>query len=1021
MLSPAETGWPGGDRVVDCRTELEVFGSITARVGDSVVRIPQGRALHVVALLAARAPRPVDDDVLIDRLWRSPPPTNAIATLRNTVSRLRQLLGRESIIRVRHGYVLGEVTLDVERFDAHARRGQEAHQRGELEEAIDELTMARAIASGRPYDDIEDPDVDADRMRLDERVAAVEDAWADAIVSTRRARDHLDALHRLARERPEREQRWVHLVDGYLSAGRRTEAVRASTEAALSLAEFGMEPGPELTAAGVQALGTTQLRTARVPVSRGPLLGRQRELEVVLAACRHHEVVTICGMGGIGKTRLALEAARRHADCGSAVVFCDLVAAAGRADVLRELTTALARGSGDGGHTVKDLIGHAASLIAAEDIGLVVFDNAEHVAAELAHEIVELGRRGAACTYLVTSRCPLELPNEHHIVLGGLPVPAESADGWQDNPAIQLLEIHAEGIHERTDLAEIARMLEGVPLALEIAGRLLGNVAASDLLMALDHGRASELLVDDSRDQRQRSLETVIDWSMERLADDARAVVEATAVLPGPFTAATAEALAPHGSRHVLVGLAELVRAGVCEQVERRGTTPQPGRYRHRVVFRERILREARASGAAGLLQERADRHYHERMCELGPRSRGADQTAAVTALYAEAGAYVALANRLAEQAAAGTGDPERAAEFAVAAAPYWFVSAQASAAYPFLRAARRHLPPGASARAVVAHAECVGTMAGIAGLRDELTAAAEILRSPREAGLAHLYAAIGSMWHAQREDYRSHMAAAESIASGSGDDWLGAGVVLHRGVARGNRGDHEGFADAVAESRRLYLRAGDRARAATAQLYAGMWFQRHGFFAEARGALVDAENLSGELPMHGMRVHVRYLLALCDFEDGRLDEALPALDRVRSDFRRAGDIGCLNGCNRMLARHALDHVGAAEAVSFLADSVQAIAKIDQQEFALSLNLYAEIFERCGDLRAARTASRHALAGINGTGIGLNDEQRQQIQRLADRLLVRAEGDTIGDELPPEIADAAARLVASTSGRRTGE
>ena len=145
----------------------------------------------------------------------------------------------------------------------------------------------------------------------DEQIAVAIDRWAELAVA---AADHaaVPVLRRRAEERPERETRWVHLMQLLARTGRRTEALRAFRDARSALAEFGIEPGSELRRAErAIVLDETDDRRTRHPARRRAdkpaFVDREETLSELADAMATDHVITVVGLGGVGKTRVARE------------------------------------------------------------------------------------------------------------------------------------------------------------------------------------------------------------------------------------------------------------------------------------------------------------------------------------------------------------------------------------------------------------------------------------------------------------------------------------------------------------------------------------------------------------------------------------------------------------------------------------------------------------------------------------------------------------------------------------------
>ena len=270
-------------------------------------------------------------------------------------------------------------------------------------------------------------------------------------------------------------------------------------------------------------------------VWEAPLVGRQAELGVVVRAVRQgvHRLVTVTGTGGVGKSRLVVEAAAVVAAAGLPVRVLD-VSSLGDPAVVGEL---VAEAVGAGGRSRLDAVTRIAAELRDRRLVLVL-DGAERVAAA-APALRELVARCPALTVVVASRVPLRVDAEWLLRLDPLPVPgpeqAGGADpGWLAElagvPAMELLVRQAARAWPGFELtaanaiplARVCRAVDGLPLALELAAARLRTLSPAELAARLD--RRLELLSDGPRDLpgRQRSLRATLEHSLDLVGTPSR-------------------------------------------------------------------------------------------------------------------------------------------------------------------------------------------------------------------------------------------------------------------------------------------------------------------------------------------------------------------------------------------------------------------------------------------------------------------------------------------------------------------
>ncbi|MBI1353749.1 MAG: AAA family ATPase [Acidobacteria bacterium] len=285
------------------------------------------------------------------------------------------------------------------------------------------------------------------------------------------------------------------------------------------------------------------------PAPMSTFVGRERELAEAAGLLVDARLLTITGPGGAGKTRLAIELARKVQDRFSdGVLFVPLASTASAAQVMGDLGRALGLPT-----AAPEQLLHQLHEALGRRRALLILDNFEHLL-EAAGLVSDLLSRSASLKVLVTSRAPLRLLGEQEYPLEPLTAPsldARSPESLQGNPAVQLFVDRAQAVDPdfRVDLnnaSAVARLchgLDGLPLAIELAAarvRLFSPAALADRLC-----RRLEVLGGGNRDlpERQRTLRRAIEWSYDLLSEPARAVLRRLAVFDGGMTLDAAQAL----------------------------------------------------------------------------------------------------------------------------------------------------------------------------------------------------------------------------------------------------------------------------------------------------------------------------------------------------------------------------------------------------------------------------------------------------------------------------------------------
>ncbi len=315
---------------------VSVLGELEVTVDGVVVSLPRGLSRSLVMSLVVDIDRQVTDEDLIDRLWGGAAPANAHFSLRNTVSRLRSLLGHDVIERDEAGYRMSSTTVRTDLAELVARLA--AADAAAADDRARLVESALALVRGPAYVSVRHEAWAAKAVaEADERVAAAEEHWAELCLVRGRVGAELGRLRAQAIDKPMRETRWRQLVDALVLDARRPEALRVAHEARQALAEFGMSVGPELRDAEHRALldgdpqeaaltpGAAKLDATRL----WPIVGRSVALRDLSSAADAHVVRWVIGHAGSGVTRVLAEAAALARDGGAMVCAVD-VEAAGR-------------------------------------------------------------------------------------------------------------------------------------------------------------------------------------------------------------------------------------------------------------------------------------------------------------------------------------------------------------------------------------------------------------------------------------------------------------------------------------------------------------------------------------------------------------------------------------------------------------------------------------------------------------------------------------------------------------------
>lgn len=297
-------------------------------------------------------------------------------------------------------------------------------------------------------------------------------------------------------------------------------------------------------------------------------IGRDHDVAQLRAALASHQLVTLVGTGGCGKTRLALEVASElEPTFGDGGVFVDLAPA--EPAMVPHVVAAAAGVTEEGAAPVDELVWRALT----ERHALVVVDNCEGVVDAGAAMVDGLLRRCPSVTVLATSREPLSVDGEMTWRVPSLSLPpADCADlaALAESEAGQLLldrmalagpDVEVSSPEDVAALATICRRLDGIPLALELAASRLRALGPVALAAGLDDRFRLLRAGPRTAPPRQRTLEASIAWSYELLDEPARRLFRRLGVFAASFALADAVAVVTGGdlaAGDVAPGLADL-------------------------------------------------------------------------------------------------------------------------------------------------------------------------------------------------------------------------------------------------------------------------------------------------------------------------------------------------------------------------------------------------------------------------------------------------------------------------------
>jgi|GEM_PF-1324467 len=601
---------------------IDVLDGVIVRLGETPLDVGGARPRALVVRLALEPGVPIPIADLARDLWDEPP-ASADVTLRSVVSRLRSGPLREFLGGGRGGYALDvdPAAVDVVRIRAALRDATGDRDRLAALEAFERAWTGRAFAGVA-----ETPFARREVERLRDEHAAAMAELAELRLEHGDGDDAVATLRELVRQDPEAERPVALLATALTRSGREVEALRAIDELAERLRDAAGLDLPD----GLRDLRTAIVRRDLAERPAGPeperrgvprpitaFVGRRAELAAIQDARSRSRLVTVLGPGGVGKTRLAIEAARRADAHDRRQVFLDLVPlrdAAGAIAALADLVGALR----------PDLDAVVAALGGSPT--LLVLDNAEHVRDVVAGLATELLARCDGLTVLVTSRDPLRVPGERRVLVE--PLLGDAIDDAVELFAARASDIDASFALDETTtplVRDLVVAVDGVPLALELAAARLPSRTLADLVAEV---RERGTVGRNSGTGRHASVRAMIEWSTDLLSPPDRELLLQLAGFAGTFSRDAAAAICVVEGEDVDDLLLELVDRSLVST-----SRTADGAIEYRLLIAVRKVARRLCDRDRSEWRERHRRWHADLVDRMRPRLYGAGESAATVVL----------------------------------------------------------------------------------------------------------------------------------------------------------------------------------------------------------------------------------------------------------------------------------------------------------------------------------------------------------------------------------------------------
>jgi predicted ATPase/DNA-binding SARP family transcriptional activator len=910
------------------RLEIRTLGPLEVRLDGRTLDLGTRKQRALFALLVANRRNSVSADRIMTVLWGAAAAEERRKDVWVYVSRLRKVLAPADDVLRRNGagYVLDvqDDAVDAVRFEALVDEGRRLLM---TDPPAASLVLGEALAawSGKAFGEFNTEDFVAPEVaRLEEsRLQAVE-MRIEANLSWEDTDALIPEIEGLVAAHPLRVRLTACLMVALYRRGRQADALHAYRGFAARLGEMGLQPPDELRVLEEQVLlddpvlePASRSVPTRLPQRIASFVGRAAELSEVAALLDEHRLVTLTGPGGVGKTALAVEVARRLVLNFDDAAVVDLTRAEQSGDVMAVLAEAL-RVRIDGPDPTDAMLARLGNRKV-----LLIVDNCEPVVTQAAEAIATLLEAASGLRVLATSRVVLGIPGDRIVRVAPLSVEPDGDAVKLLGDRIAALPAAARSAVDDDALRALCVKTAGLPLAIELVAAQLRTWPAHEIVAALDDPLQTLVAPERVGPEHHRELRANIAWSERLLPAPAVTLLARLSVFRSSFSFDAAGSVArfdPLDAGSVRQELRRLVDASL--------VMVQSGRL-SRYYLLEPVRHYAGlqlgAAGDADTIAERHARYYVDLFEALSTGIELGTEVGALQRAKPEAeNVFAALRWALA------AGEVDLAQRGTAAATPFWRQAVSVGEMLPTIDAVLDMSPDPTKALAEVLHraAPVYGLGRGMAAYRqkvDELQAVAEVLNDPEVSAWAarRMADAAGLDGADLQQVIDMHWAAADSMRQAGSPEV--ASVLNQLGWYQYWRWDRwEEVEETAAELLRVACSLGEAEEADA----------RH-FVAWLALARVDQERLEREaaaaaagyrrLGNHRMAALVMFPLAIGSLQAGDAAEALRRIDVALIAAREAGAVPWI--LNALLTRACAklthgDHAGAAVDLVTVAGSV---------------------------------------------------------------------------------------------------
>ncbi len=630
---------------------ITLLGRYKVRLNDEPLVLSLRPVQNLLAYLLLNRDKSHRREQLAGILWPDYTEASARKNLRNTVYRLRRAVGESYLAADRSSVA----------FNTDATFWLDVAQLEELATAsgIEEGIQAAGLYQGELLPGYYEDWILWERERLQALFERQMQELLERLNAAGRWSESLTWAEYWIAQGQAPEPAYRALMAAHAAQGDQASMVQAYRRGRRALEEeLGVAPGPEteglyrdlldssaeiMVASADQALQASQeshgvasgaMPRGRLPQPVTPFIGRQRELAELRGLLEDESrgrLVTIVGPGGIGKTRLSLEAAAASAEgFADGVFFVPLAPLTDAQHIVAAISDSIGFRYLAGGDPRQGLLDYL-----RQKQLLLIMDNYEHLLAS-ADLVSDILLQTAQVKVLITSRERLNLSGEAVYMLSGLDYPADpgmSGEEVKQVGAVRLLLDRARLVRpglevdgpELDQVARICRLVQGMPLALVLAAGWLELLTFEEV--AGEIATSLDILEGQARDmpERQRSVRATFDYSWQRLAPDDQQVFSRLAVFRGGFSRQAAQQVAYAG----LLSLRTLIEKSLI-------MAGGPDRYGMHELLRQFAEEKLEETGQAGATRNAHSRYYLDGVAHLEADLKGRRQIGALEEIEAD-------------------------------------------------------------------------------------------------------------------------------------------------------------------------------------------------------------------------------------------------------------------------------------------------------------------------------------------------------------------------------------------------